>query len=95
MREIEEFGKFANRRIGMTRVGETGVGVSQLIEEWMGNGLDGRKTAGGSVLQESSDQVNGLVGSLAEDLEHSLRERLMQYGKGQEKHTLLNGWGLI
>lgn len=66
--EVEEGRKIAGWSIGMTRVGETGVGISQLIEERMSHGLDSGKTLSRGVLQESSDQVDRLVGSFAEDL---------------------------
>ena len=50
------------------RVLEAGVGVPQFIEERMSHGLDGGQTLGRSVLQQSSNQIDRLVRSLAENL---------------------------
>ena len=66
--KVEEGGKIPGGSVGMTRVRETGVGVSQFIEKWMSHGFDGGKTLSRGILQESSDQVNRVVRSLAEDL---------------------------
>lgn len=86
--EVEERRKIAGRSIRMTRVRETGVGISQLIEERMSHGLDSGKTLSRGILQERSDQVDRVVGSLAEDLRTELGcERTRE----QRNHTLLNG----
>ena len=50
--EVEELGQVAT-------VGKLGAGLSQLVEETVGAGLERRYPGTGSVLQQSRHQVNG------------------------------------
>lgn len=94
--EVEKLGHVTGRSIWMTRVWKTNVWLAELIKEWMAKSLDGGKTLGGSVLQESGDQVNCLMGGLAEDLTGRRTNQHTQVEKENRSRerrdgTLLNG----
>lgn len=51
----------------MTRVGESGARIAQLVEEGVDHGIDGREPLGGGILEEARDQLDGVLVGLAED----------------------------
>lgn len=83
--EVEKLGHVTGRSVWMTRVWKTNVWLTELIKEWMAKSLNGGKTLGGSVLEKSSDQVNCLVGGLAEDLIGRTNQHTQVEEKGKKK----------
>lgn len=66
--EVKQRGQLPWRAIGMTRIRQPGVGVPKFVEEGMAQCLHGGQALRRRILQESRDQINGLVGSSPEDL---------------------------
>ena len=52
----------------MTRIGQAGGGIPQLVEEGMHHSIDGRKPLGRGVLQEFRDEVDRIRVGLPEHL---------------------------
>jgi hypothetical protein len=48
-REVEQSGQILGCTVGMTRIGEAGIGVTELIKEWLTHRFDRRQALGGSV----------------------------------------------
>jgi hypothetical protein len=53
----------------MARVGQSSAGVSQLIEEGLDHGINGRQSLCRRVLQKSRNEVDGVMGRFAEHLD--------------------------
>jgi hypothetical protein len=70
--KVEQRRQILHGTIGMAGVWELGVGVSELIKEWMTHGLDGGETLGGSILEKTRDQVDRFRRGFAEDLDWSV-----------------------
>lgn len=66
--EVEELGHVLGGTSGVTRIRESGVGISQLVEEGVNHGFDGRQTLCRCVLEELGNKINGTGVCLAEDL---------------------------
>lgn len=67
-REVEQLGHLLGASVGVTRVRETALRVTELIKEWMAHCIDRRKTLSWSILEECGNELNGVIGCLAEDL---------------------------
>lgn len=67
-REVKKLGHLFRPSIRMARVWKAGLKITKLVKERMAHGINGRETLGWSILEERCDQLNGLVGSLAENL---------------------------
>lgn len=67
--EVEQLGHILGGTSRVTRVREASVGVSQLIEEGVDHGFNGRQTLCRCVLEKLGNEVDGAGVSLAEDLE--------------------------
>ena len=78
-REIKEGRQILDRAIWMTRIRESGRGLSQLIKEWVNHSVDGRQSLGGGILEEARNQLNGVRVSLAEDLVERMRLNLREF----------------
>lgn len=68
MRKVVQLWQITNRPVRVTRVGQAGVGISQLVEEGVDHGINRRKTLCGSVLEQLGDQVDGVGVRLPENL---------------------------
>jgi hypothetical protein len=92
--EIEEIGEVLSCATRVPRVGQSGIGISEFIEERVAHRLDSGETLRRRVFQQSRDQINGLVRSSPE----YLRDIELVYIRKkfpQSVFTLLNGCGLI
>lgn len=67
-REVEKLGHLFRPSVGMAGVWEASLRITKLIKERMAHGIDGRETLGWSILEESSNELNSIIGSLAENL---------------------------
>lgn len=66
--KVKELGQVFQRSARVTGVGETGLGIAKLVKERMYHGLDGRLSLGWRVLEQTRDEIDGIVVSLAEHL---------------------------
>ena len=66
--EVEELRHVLGGTSRVARVGESGVGVSQLVEEGVNHGFNGGQTLCRRVLKELGNEIDGTRVSLAEDL---------------------------
>lgn len=66
--EVEELRQILGCTSRVTRIGESSVGVSQLIEEGVDHGLDGGQTLCRCVFEELRNEIDGAGIGLAEDL---------------------------
>ena len=69
MREVEQLRHFLAATSGMSRIWESTIRSTKLVEERVNHGLDGGETLGRGVLQESRDQLNCIWSRFAEDLD--------------------------
>ena len=68
MVEVVESGQITHSAVGVTRVRQTGAGVSQLVEEGVHHGVNGGETLRWCVFEQLGDQVDSVRVSFAEDL---------------------------
>ena len=66
--EVEELRHVLGGTSRVTGVRESGVGVSQLVEEGMNHGFNGGQTLCRRVLKELGNKIDGTGVGLAEDL---------------------------
>lgn len=66
--EVEELRHVLGGTSRVARVRESGVGVSQLVEEGVNHGFNGGQTLCRRVLKELGNEIDGTRVSLAEDL---------------------------
>lgn len=67
-RKVEQFGHLLGASVGVAGVGEPTLRIAELIEERVAHCVNRRKTLGWRVLKERRDQLDGIIGCLAEDL---------------------------
>lgn len=68
--EIEQLRHLLGACIRMTGVREATLRVAELIKERVTHSINSRETLGRSVLKESGNELDCVVGCLAEDLRH-------------------------
>lgn len=73
--EVEEIWQVAHSAVGVTRIRQTCVGISQLVEEGVYHSVNGGESLRWCVLKQLGDQIDSVRVSLAEDL------RICEYGK--------------
>lgn len=66
--EVEEFRHVLGGTSRVAGVRESGVGISQLVEEGMDHGFNGGQTLCRRVLKELGNKIDGTGVGLAEDL---------------------------
>lgn len=72
-REVEQLGHLLGTSIGMTGVWESALRITELVEEGVAHRVNCRKTLSWSVLEERRNELDGVIGCLAEDLpQHQL-----------------------
>lgn len=69
VRKVVQLWKVASGTIRVTRVGQAGAWIPQLVKEGMDHGIDSGETLCGSVFEQLGDEIDGIRISLAEDLE--------------------------
>lgn len=76
-REVEELWHLLGSTSGMTRVRETTIRGTELIEERVNHGVDGGKTLSRSVLKKRGDQIDSILGGFPEYLHTSQHVELL------------------
>lgn len=66
--EVEEGRQIPHSAVGVARIGQTRVGVPQLIEEWVHHGINGGKSLCRCVFQQLGDQIDSAGIGFAENL---------------------------
>lgn len=66
--EVEQLGQILSRAAGVTRIGESSIGVPKFIEERVNHGVDSRETLSRSILEELGNKINRVRVSLTEHL---------------------------
>ena len=54
--------------------------ITQLVEEWVNHGINGRKTLSRGILKEGRNQINGISRGFAENLCVEISEDLKELG---------------
>ena len=68
-REIKKVRQLPRRACRVTRVRQPGSRISQLVEEGLNHGVNGRQSLRRRILEESGNKVNGVVGRFAKHLD--------------------------
>lgn len=72
-REVEQVGQITKLASSVSRIGELGGWVSQLVEEGVNHGINGGLSLSGGVLEQAGNKVDGVGICLAEDLVEGVR----------------------
>src|ERR1700760_3223008 len=92
--EVKEIRKIFAATIGVSRVWQPRIRVSEFVEERVHHCLDCRQSLCRRILEKSRDQVDSMWVRLAEDLRCWVSVTCSASNRNSER-TLLNGWGLI
>ena len=67
--EVKQFWKLTSCAVGVARVLEPCIGVSELVEEWVSHCLHCRKSLSRRILQQLGDEINDVIVGFPENLE--------------------------
>ena len=71
--EVKQSWEITDLTRAMSGVGQLGIGVTELVEEWVHHGINSSLSLSGCVLKQSRDEVNGIGVSLAENFAEGVR----------------------
>lgn len=71
--KVEEFRKITKLTRSMSGIGQLGLGITQLVEEGVDHGVDGRLSLCRGIFEQLGDEIDGVGISLAEDLAEGVR----------------------